>query len=88
MTDERKSPDRHETRSGVLARPDPELRKEAQRTLAEHGWTMNQFLIACLALVVGNPAAMLKSLERFKPPVKKPGPKPGRKAARKGRPTP
>lgn len=84
MADEPKNPDRHENRSGVLARPEPELREQAQRVLAEHGWTMNQFLIACLALVVGNPTAMLKSLERFKPPAKKPGPKPGRKAARKG----
>lgn len=84
MTDEPRNPDRHETRSGVLARPDPELREEAQRMLAAHGWTMNQFLIACLALVTKNPKAMLGSLERFKPPAKKPGPKPGRSRKKRG----
>lgn len=83
MADEPKSPDQHETRSGVLARPDPELRDATRGILEAHGWTMNDFLIACMVVLGQNPEGMLKRLTEARPPAKKPGPKPGRKTARR-----
>ena len=70
---EPKNPDRHATRSGVLGRPDPELRDKAQDILAAHGWTMNDFLVACLVLLTKNPDPMLKRLAGLRPEPKKPG---------------
>lgn len=79
MTDEPKNPDQHETRSGVLARPDPELREATRALLAQHGWTMNDFLIACMVVLGENPKGMLERLAKVRPAPKKPGPKPGRR---------
>ncbi len=70
MADKPKNPDRHKTPSGVLGRPDPELRDQAQRILTEHDWTMNQFLIACLVLLTKNPKALLARLAEYKPALR------------------
>lgn len=66
-----KNPDRHKTRSGVLARPDPDLRQELAAILETHDWTMNEFLVASMELGRRNPVAMLKRLAEFKPPRRK-----------------
>jgi hypothetical protein len=71
MAEQSRNPDRHDTRSGVLGRPDPALRVQASRILAENGWTMNHFLIACLVLLTRNPAPFLARLSEFRPPAKK-----------------
>lgn len=72
MASDLKDPDRH-TNPGVLARPDPELRDAAKQVLGERGWTMNDFLVACLVLLTKNPKAILDRLDEFKPPPKPPG---------------
>lgn len=74
MTEGTKDPDRHEN-PGVLARPAKRLRDSARVILEAHGWTMNDFLVACLVLMTKNPAAMLNRLEDFRPPPKKGRPK-------------
>lgn len=62
---ELKNPDRHRD-PGVLARPSPELRDQAKEVLDSAGWTMNDFLIACLSALTRNPAEMLRSLSRYR----------------------
>lgn len=62
-----RNPDRHEN-PGVLARPAKTLKEQAKRVLAEQGWTMNEFLIACLAALVRNPQGMLRRLGAHRPP--------------------
>jgi hypothetical protein len=69
VTEGVKDPDRHEN-PGVLARPDRRLRDRAKEILDANGWTMNDFLIACLILLTKNPSAMLARLADFKPPRK------------------
>jgi hypothetical protein len=64
-----RDPDRHEN-PGVLARPDLKLRDQAKAVLDANGWTMNDFLIACLVLLTKNPGAMLNRLAEFRPPRK------------------
>jgi len=70
MAREKKNPDRHEN-PGVLARPTPDIRDTAKRELSARGWTMNDFLVACLVLLSKNPQAMLDRLQEFRPPAKK-----------------
>ena len=70
VTEGVKDPDRHKN-PGVLGRPTPELREQAQTVLEGHGWTMNGFLVACLALLVRDPQALLAQLEPFRPPYKR-----------------
>jgi hypothetical protein len=65
-----KDPDRHEN-PGVLARPSKQLRDQARGILKANGWTMNDFLVACLVLLTRNPTAMLDRLKEFRPPAKK-----------------
>jgi hypothetical protein len=62
---EPRNPDRHRD-PGVLARPSPELREQSKQVLGDAGWTMSDFLIACLAAVVRNPAGMLASLAKYR----------------------
>ncbi|MFE0530453.1 hypothetical protein ACFW0V_22945 [Micromonospora parva] len=38
--------------------------------LAGRGWTMNDFLVACLVLLSKNPQALLHRLQEFRPPKK------------------
>lgn len=66
-----KNPDRHKTRSGVLARPNPELRQKSAEVLEAHDWTMNEFVVAALEILIRNPGPMLKRFEEFKPPRRK-----------------
>ena len=70
VTEGVKDPDRHEN-PGVLARPNKQLRDQARDILDARGWTMNEFLIACLVLLTKNPKAMLGRLDEFKPPYKR-----------------
>lgn len=65
-----KDPDRHEN-PGVLGRPARELRERAQEVLAAYGWSMNDFLVACLGLLTKRPKTFLRELEPFKPPRKR-----------------
>lgn len=60
--------DRHE-RDKTTFRPPPEIKEAAQKILDERpGWTLNDFLTACLALLAKNPDAMLNRLSEFRPP--------------------
>jgi hypothetical protein len=61
-----KDPDRHKL-PGVLARPEPKVAAAAREELRKAGWSMNDFLVACLALLTRNPAAMLGRLDEFRP---------------------
>lgn len=70
VTEGVKDPDRHKN-PGVLGRPTPELREQAQAALEVHGWSMNDFLVACLGLLAKDPRAILALLEPFKPPRKR-----------------
>jgi len=63
---EPRNPDRHRF-PGVLARPDPATRNAAREVLDARGWTLNEFLVACLRLVATNPDAMLRRLADFRP---------------------
>ena len=65
-----KNPDRHK-HPGVLARPDPKTREAIQKALTARGWTLNEFLIACMALGAANPDAMLRRLAQFRPPIRR-----------------
>lgn len=67
MTDEQR--DRHLGKRTTV-RPSAETKTNALRVLKAHGWTLNDFVEACLLLVAGNPKDMLRSLERFRPPPK------------------
>jgi hypothetical protein len=67
-----KNPDRH-THSGVLGRPEPDTTKQARQILAEHGWTMNDFIVAAVVLLTKNPAPFLARLAEFRPAAKPPG---------------
>lgn len=74
MADGLKNPDRHRD-PGVLARPSAELREEAKKVLAAEGWSMNDFLVACLVLLTRNPKAMLARLAEFRPTPRRGRPK-------------
>jgi hypothetical protein len=58
--------DRHKL-PAMLTRPDPELRARLTAKLADRGWTMSDFVIACMELGDRNTDAMLKRLAQFKP---------------------
>lgn len=63
--------DRHE-RDKTTFRPPPEVKEAAQRVLDDRpDWTLNEFLVACLALLAQNPDAMLRRLETVRPPAKR-----------------
>ena len=64
------NPDRHRD-AAILVRPTVQLRDQARAILEANGWTMNDFLIACLVLLTKNPSAMLNRLKEFRPPEKK-----------------
>jgi hypothetical protein len=70
-TDATKNPDRHRTRSGVLGRPNPELRANAIETLDARDWTMNEFIVAALEVLTRNPDPMLARLAKYRPERRK-----------------
>lgn len=68
--DQPRNPDRHK-HPAVVARVDPELKATAQRVFEDRGWTVSDFLAACLRLGVANPDAMLLRLARFRQPARR-----------------
>ncbi|MFI1194123.1 hypothetical protein ACH4T9_12810 [Micromonospora sp. NPDC020750] len=66
MTDT-KPGDRHRNKPMGI-RPDDDLQERTKKTLDTNGWTMTEFVSACMDLVNRNPAAMLTRLAEFKPP--------------------
>lgn len=68
--DQPKNPDRHRY-PVVVTRVEPELKAAAQRTFEDRGWTVSDFLAACLKLGVSNPDAMLRRLAQFRPPQRR-----------------
>jgi hypothetical protein len=64
-------PDQHrETKATV--RPPAALRAAAQDVLDDaDDWTFNDFVVACLAMLVKRPKTFLRQLEPFKPPRKR-----------------
>lgn len=63
------NPDRHR-KPGVLTRVDADRRDAAREVLEARGWTMSDFLAACIELVIANPDAMLNRLKQFRPEVR------------------
>ena len=76
MAGDTHNPDRHKTRTGVFARLTPELRGSAQSILEANGWTMNDFLLACLMLLARNPQPFLARLDQVLPGRSRSRPKP------------
>ena len=74
MTDERR--DRHLGKR-MTVRPPDDVKADAQEILNDHGWTMNDFLTACLALLTKNPKAFLARLADFRPPPRRGRPRKG-----------
>lgn len=72
MTEDRR--DRHLGKRTTV-RPPTEVKVAALGVLRDNGWSLNDFVQACLVLVTKNPKDMLPSLERFRPPPKKGRPK-------------
>jgi hypothetical protein len=72
-------PDQHQ-QSKATVRPPAELKDAVHKVLAEaDDWTVNDFVIACMRMLVKRPKTFLKQLEVFKPPRKRgrpPKPKP------------
>jgi len=67
-------PDRHKV-PGILVRPDPEVTRDGREKLDAAGWTMTEFVSACLVLVGRNPGAMLDRLAEYRPPRRRGRPK-------------
>jgi hypothetical protein len=65
-------PDRHRDPT-VTARPSQEVKDAVTDSLAEHGWTVAEAVIAALAWIVSDPAKALAQLSPHRPPPKKPG---------------
>jgi hypothetical protein len=63
-------PDRHRHR-GLVTRPPGPIRKAATSTLAEHGWTMQDFVTACLVAVAADPEDFLGQLAEHRAGVRK-----------------
>jgi hypothetical protein len=55
-------------RSRATFRPPPEVKDAAQKVLAEEDWTLNDVLVACLALLAAKPKTFLKQLRPYRPP--------------------
>lgn len=62
-------PDQHQE-SKATVRPPAALKAAAQKVLAEHGVTLNQFFVACLLLLIKRPKTFMKQLEPLVPPLK------------------
>lgn len=58
-------PDRHRNPT-VSVRPEPEVKRDAETKLAEHGWTVGDALHAALLWLLDDPQR-LAELERFRP---------------------
>ncbi len=52
-------------------RPPAEARKAAKAALEGKGWTLNQFVTACMLMLAKRPAMFLRELEPFKPEIKR-----------------
>jgi hypothetical protein len=63
-------PDLHRQNRATV-RPPPEVKQAAQDALAGTGWTFNDFVVACLAMLVKRPKTFLKQLEPYKPESKR-----------------
>ena len=57
--------DAHQT-PGMLVRPDPSRRKPAEELLKARGWTMTEFVDACLAVLLENPDGMLRRMSKVR----------------------
>jgi hypothetical protein len=55
----------------ISVRPPAEVREGAKTVLAEHGWTMQQFVTASLRALNDAPERCLTALEPFKPEVRR-----------------
>lgn len=64
------NPDRHRYPI-VASRPDPQTRQAITVALKARGWTLNDFLVACMRLGAANPDAMLRRLAQFRPPARR-----------------
>ncbi|MEU7617702.1 hypothetical protein AB0M91_28725 [Micromonospora rifamycinica] len=65
-------PDRHRDPT-VTARPSQEVKGAVTDSLAAHGWTVAEAVIAALAWIVADPAKALTHLTAHRPPPKKTG---------------
>lgn len=51
---------------GMLVRPATDRRKAGEEILKKHGWTMTEFVDACLAVLAENPDGLLKRLAKVR----------------------
>jgi hypothetical protein len=58
--------DDRERPAGIFVRPDPDRRARAEHKLRERGWSMTEFIDACLGLVDANPDRFLRRLSDFR----------------------
>lgn len=63
-------PDPHKVPKSSL-RPPAEAKKAGQDALRDTGWTLNDFITACLLMLAKRPKTFLKQLEPFKPPSRR-----------------
>lgn len=63
-------PDPHKQPSSTL-RPPLEAKDGAKRALEDTGWSLNDFVTACMLMLAKRPKTFLRELEPFKPPRKR-----------------
>lgn len=61
---------RHRDKAGVAVRTTPDIRDAANTALDHHGWTLAEYLIACLHAVADQPEQLLATLTPYRPPPK------------------
>lgn len=54
----------------TTVRPPTEVKRAALRVLHDNGWTLNDYVQACLVQVADNPEDTLRSLEPIRPQPK------------------
>jgi hypothetical protein len=81
-----KNRDRHaDDRAGIAVRAPIAIRDEAKALLVERGWTLNDFLVASLALLPKNPDPYLARLAQFRP-ARRAGRPPAKRTKKAARP--
>jgi hypothetical protein len=70
-------PDPHREPKSTLRLPD-ETKTRLKGALAEAGWTLQEFWLACAAMLLRRPKTFLAELERFRPGERRGRPPRGR----------
>lgn len=62
-------PDRHRDPT-VTVRPTADAKADAEEVLGRHGWTMQEYLLACIGELLTKPATRVRAVERWRPEKK------------------